>query len=102
MKTCISRPIVFIASLAGLFGAPAFAAFGDNTAPAASTLSGDNAGGSALPPGTYPTSPSGPNNSTDDRVPAPSKTDKPAPRKHPSTKHPDSQKSTKAAPRTGS
>lgn len=46
MKTPSSQRLLLIISLSALLGSPAFAAFGDNTAPA------DN----ALPPGTYPSS----------------------------------------------
>lgn len=64
MKTNISLNIVLIICLAGWLGSPAYAAFGDDTSPPPS-LSGDNAAGSALPPGTYPSSPADSDKKTD-------------------------------------
>ena len=57
MKIRISHRWLFIVGLSALLSSPAFAAFGDDTAPA-NALSGNGAPGSALPPGTYPSSPS--------------------------------------------
>ncbi|MCK6190535.1 MULTISPECIES: hypothetical protein [unclassified Pseudomonas] len=53
-----SRRILLALTLTALCGQPAFAAFGDNPTAAADALAGDGAAGSALPPGTYPSSPS--------------------------------------------
>ena len=58
MKTRSSHRILLIVGLSALLTGPAFAAFGDNPEPSANALSGDSAAGSALPPGTYPSSPS--------------------------------------------
>ena len=58
MKTAMSHRILLIVGLSALLASPAFAAFGDATGPAANSLSGNSAAGSALPPGTYPSSPS--------------------------------------------
>lgn len=102
MKTRNSQRFVLIVSLAALLGSPAFAAFGDNTAPETPTVSGNSAPGSALPPGTYPSSPSGSNDSAGDRKAEPSKNDKATPPKNPSTKHSGSKKNTQKTPRTGS
>lgn len=58
MKTRTSQRILLIVGLSALLTNPTFAAFGDSTSPAPSSLSGNGAAGSALPPGTYPSSPS--------------------------------------------
>ncbi|QHD06503.1 hypothetical protein [Pseudomonas sp. R76] len=58
MKTRTSHRIMLIVGFSALLASPAFAAFGDAIAPAANSLSGNSAAGSALPPGTYPSSPS--------------------------------------------
>lgn len=55
MKTNVTRRIVLIIGLSALLAGPAHAAFGDAVAPSA--LSGNSVPGSALPPGTYPSSP---------------------------------------------
>ena len=85
MKTSISQRIVLVASLALVLYAPAYAAFGDNTAPETPALSGNSAPGSALPPGTYPSSPSGADSSgnkdAETKAPAPTKSKKEAPKK---------------------
>jgi hypothetical protein len=95
MKTCISQRIVLAASLTLVLYAPAYAAFGDNTAP-----------GSALPPGTYPSSPSGADSSgskdAETKAPAPSKSVKSTRHKSPSTQHPASKTGKKAASESGS
>ena len=57
MKTRSSQRILLIVGLSALLSGPAFAAFGDNPLPSANALSGADAAGSALPPGTYPSSP---------------------------------------------
>lgn len=95
MKTSISQRIVLAASLTLVLYAPAYAAFGDNTAP-----------GSALPPGTYPSSPSGADSSgskaAETKAPAPSKTEKGTRHKGSSTQHPASKIGKKAVPQSGS
>ena len=95
MKTRISQRIVLAASLTLVLYAPAYAAFGDNTAP-----------GSALPPGTYPSSPSGADrsgsNAAETKAPAPSKTVKGTRHKGSSTQHPASKTGKKAVPQSGS
>lgn len=58
MKTRISQKMLLIVSLSALLANPVFAAFGDNPAPSPNALSDNSAPGSALPPGTYPSSPS--------------------------------------------
>ncbi|ARB27597.1 hypothetical protein HX787_00275 [Pseudomonas tolaasii] len=55
MKTKMTRRIVLVIGLSALLTGPALAAFGDAVAP--SSLSGNSVPGSALPPGTYPSSP---------------------------------------------
>jgi hypothetical protein len=80
MKTKLSQRILLIVSLSALLTGPAFAAFGDNPEPAASALSGDSAAGSALPPGTYPSSPSDSDKKTKEPEKQPSKPAKPADR----------------------
>ncbi|MFJ2407646.1 hypothetical protein ACIOMR_00615 [Pseudomonas sp. NPDC087814] len=106
MKTSISQRIVLVASLALVLYAPAYAAFGDNTAPEAPALSGNSAPGSALPPGTYPSSPSGADSSgskdTESKAPAPSKSVKSTRNKGSSTQHPSSKSGKKPAPASGS
>ncbi|QJI38375.1 hypothetical protein [Pseudomonas sp. ADAK13] len=106
MKTCISQRIVLAASLTLVLYAPAYAAFGDNTAPEAPALSGNSAPGSALPPGTYPSSPSGADTSgskdAETKAPAPSKSVKSTRHKSPSTQHPASKTGKKAAAESGS
>lgn len=106
MKTSISQRIVLVASLALVLYAPAYAAFGDNTAPEAPALSGNSPPGSALPPGTYPSSPSGADSSgskdTESKAPAPSKSVKSTRNKGSSTQHPSSKSGKKPAPASGS
>jgi hypothetical protein len=85
MKTRLSQRIVLIVGLSALLSGPALAAFGDNPEPASNALSGDSAAGSALPPGTYPSSPSDSDKKTKD-------TAKPA----------DAPKDGKEKPRSGS
>jgi hypothetical protein len=86
MKTRISQRMVIVVGLSALLVNPVFAAFGDDTA------------GSALPPGTYPSSPSdsdsGKSKTTD------SKKQPPKPSKH--VKPSDTRKDTKDKPRSGS
>ena len=84
--------ILLVACLAALSGPAALAAFGDNATPAANTSTGDSAAGSALPPGTYPSSPSDSDKKTDDTDKPPSKTPKPV----------DRQKEPPKKPRSGS
>ncbi|UII69172.1 hypothetical protein LVW35_15895 [Pseudomonas sp. HN11] len=57
MKTRLSQRILLVVGLSALLTGPALAAFGDNPEPAANALNGSGAAGSALPPGTYPSSP---------------------------------------------
>lgn len=106
MKTSISQRIVLVASLALVLYAPAYAAFGDNTAPETPALSGNSVPGSALPPGTYPSSPSGADSSgskdTETKAPAPSKTVKSTRHKGTSTQHPGTKTGKKAVPESGS
>ena len=106
MKTSISQRIVLVASLALVLYAPAYAAFGDNTAPETPALSGNSAPGSALPPGTYPSSPSGADSSgnkdAETNAPAPSKTVKSTRHKGTSTQHPGTKTGKKAVPESGS
>ena len=103
MKTSISQRIVLAASLTLVLYAPAYAAFGDNTAPA---LGGNTVPGSALPPGTYPSSPSGADSSSnkdaETKAPAPSKSVKSTRHKGSSTPHPASKSGKKTAPASGS
>ncbi|WP_460148960.1 hypothetical protein [Pseudomonas sp. S3_E10] len=84
--------ILLVACLAALSGPAALAAFGDNATPAANTLAGDSAAGSALPPGTYPSSPSDSDKKTQDTDKQQEKTSKPA----------DSDKEPQKKPRSGS
>ncbi|NWC92828.1 MULTISPECIES: hypothetical protein [unclassified Pseudomonas] len=106
MKTSISQRIVLAASLTFVLYAPAYAAFGANTAPEAPALSGNSAPGSALPPGTYPSSPSGADSSgskgAETKAPAPSKDAKSPRQKSASTRPPTSKTGKKAAPKSGS
>jgi hypothetical protein len=103
MKTSISQRIVLAASLTLVLYAPSYAAFGDNTAPA---LSGNSIPGSALPPGTYPSSPSGADSSdkkdAETKAPAPSKSVKTTRHKGSSAQHPTSKSGKKTAPASGS
>lgn len=92
MKTRSSHRILLIVGLSALLTGPAFAAFGDNPEPSANTLSGDSAAGSALPPGTYPSSPSDSSKKTNDTDKQPTKPVKPA----------DTHKPSKDKPRSGS
>ena len=96
MKTSISHSMLLIAGLSALLACPAFAAFGDAIAPASNSLSGNSAPGSALPPGTYPSSPS----DSDKKADTPPK-DK-ASTTGTTPKQPDSKKTRKKAPRDGS
>ncbi|MGA9703710.1 hypothetical protein [Pseudomonas sp.] len=91
MKTRISQRVLLIVGLSALLANPAFAAFGDDTAPPPNSLSDNSAAGSALPPGTYPSSPSDSDKKQTDTDKQPTKTPKPA-------DHKDS----KQKPRTGS
>jgi hypothetical protein len=106
MKTSISQRIVLAASLTLVLYAPAYAAFGDNTAPEAPALSGNSPPGSALPPGTYPSSPSGADSSgnkgAETKAPAPSKSVKSTRHKGTSTQHPARKSGKKTAPAAGS
>ena len=92
MNTRSSHRILLIVGLSALLTGPAFAAFGDNPEPSANTLSGDSAAGSALPPGTYPSSPSDSSKKTKDTDKQPTKPVKPA----------DTHKPSKDKPRSGS
>ncbi|MGY2193140.1 hypothetical protein [Pseudomonas pergaminensis] len=92
MKTRSSHRILLIVGLSALLSGPAFAAFGDNPEPSANALSGDSAAGSALPPGTYPSSPSDSSKKTKDTDKQPTKPVKPA----------DNHKPSKDKPRSGS
>ncbi|MEX5548011.1 hypothetical protein Q1J68_20540 [Pseudomonas pergaminensis] len=92
MKTRSSHRILLIVGLSALLTGPAFAAFGDNPEPSANALSGDSAAGSALPPGTYPSSPSDSSKKTKDTDKQPTKPVKPA----------DAHKPSKDKPRSGS
>jgi len=83
---------LLIVGLSALLTGPAFAAFGDNPEPSANALSGDSAAGSALPPGTYPSSPSDSSKKTKDTDKKPTKPVKPA----------DTHKPSKDKPRSGS
>ncbi|SDT92224.1 hypothetical protein [Pseudomonas yamanorum] len=106
MKTSISQRIVLAASLTLVLYAPVYAAFGDNTAPETPALSGNSVPGSALPPGTYPSSPSGADSSgskdTETNAPAPSKSVKSTRHKGFSTQPPSSKSDKKPAPASGS
>jgi len=92
MKTRSSQRIVLIVGLSALLTGPALAAFGDNPEPASNALSGDSAAGSALPPGTYPSSPSDSDKKTKDTAKPPSKPARPA----------DTHKDGQEKPRSGS
>ncbi|EFQ62766.1 hypothetical protein PSH66_17225 [Pseudomonas sp. FP597] len=70
--------ILLTLTLTALCGQPALAAFGDNPTPSANALTGDGAAGSALPPGTYPSSPSDSDKKTQDTDKQQDKTSKPA------------------------
>lgn len=87
MKTTTSRRIVFSACLTALLAGPVFAAFGDNT----------GAAGSALPPGTYPSSPSDSSQKTDNST----QKQQPA-KKAPRPKPAKPSKERKDTPRSGS
>ena len=91
MKTRISQKMLLTVGLSALLANPVFAAFGDNPAPSPNALSDNSAAGSALPPGTYPSSPSDSDKKQTDTDKQPTKTPKPA-------DHKDS----KQKPRTGS
>ncbi|WP_025857505.1 hypothetical protein [Pseudomonas sp. CHM02] len=92
MKTRSSQRILLIVGLSALLTGPALAAFGDNPQPSSNALSGDSASGSALPPGTYPSSPSNSDKNSKDTDKQPSKSTKPA----------DTHKPAKEKPRSGS
>ncbi|SFU46295.1 hypothetical protein [Pseudomonas sp. OV546] len=92
MKTTSSQRILLIVGLSALLTGPALAAFGDNPEPAANALNGDSAAGSALPPGTYPSSPSYSAKKTKVPDKQPAKTAKPV----------DRQKAPQEKPRSGS
>lgn len=93
MKTRTAQRILLIVGLTAVLASPAFAAFGDNVAPA-NALNSDSAAGSALPPGTYPSSPadssrggdSGKKATRDSEkrppTPTPAKGNQPSPDKH--------------------
>ncbi|MCU1785585.1 hypothetical protein NTD80_22815 [Pseudomonas sp. 13B_2.1_Bac1] len=85
MKTRMSQRILLIVGLSALLVSPAFAAFGDDTAPSPNTLSDSSAAGSALPPGTYPSSPSDSDKKTE-TAPKEKASPSPAPHKQPSSK----------------
>ncbi|MGC6370746.1 hypothetical protein [Pseudomonas sp. K2I15] len=106
MKTSISQRIVLVACFTLVLSAPAYAAFGDDTAPEARALSGNSLPGSALPPGTYPSSPSGADSSgskdAETKAPAPSKSVKGTGHKSPSTPRPARKSDKKAVPQSGS
>lgn len=69
--------IVLALCLAALSGQPVTAAFGDNPTPAATAVADDGAAGSALPPGTYPSSPADSGKKSQDTVKQPDKSTKP-------------------------
>ncbi|MDY7532895.1 hypothetical protein RGV33_14595 [Pseudomonas sp. Bout1] len=106
MKTRISQRIVLVACLTLILGSPVYAAFGDDTAPEAPALSGNSVPGSALPPGTYPSSPAdadrGGSNNAETKAPAPSKSVKGTRHKSTSPQHPASKTGKKAVPQSGS
>lgn len=81
------RTLLIVVGLSALLAGPAFAAFGDNPEPAASALSSDSAAGSALPPGTYPSSPADSDKKTKEKETEkqPSKPAKPADRQQKET-----------------
>ncbi len=91
MKTRTAQRILLIVGLTAVLASPAFAAFGDNVAPA-NALNSDSAAGSALPPGTYPSSPADSSRGGDSgkkatrdsekRPPTPAKGNQPPPDKH--------------------
>ena len=85
MKTRMSQRILLIVGLSVLLASPAFAAFGDDTAPSPNALSDSSAAGSALPPGTYPSSPSDSDKKTE-TAPKEKASPSPAPHKQPSSK----------------
>lgn len=97
MKTRMSHRMLIIVGLSALLSNPAFAAFGDDTAPPSNSLSDNGAAGSALPPGTYPSSPSDSNKKTETAPKEKASKSAPAQQKHPAreTEHTN-------APRTGS
>jgi len=90
MKTRSSQRILLIVGLSALLTGPALAAFGDNPEPAANALNGNGAAGSALPPGTYPSSPSDSSKKTKDTDKQPPRTAKPADTHKPSKDKPRS------------
>lgn len=96
MKTSISQRMLLIVGFSALLASPAFAAFGDAIAPAANSLSGSSAAGSALPPGTYPSSPS----DSDKKAETPPK--EKASTSGNSHKQPDAKKTQKKTPRSSS
>lgn len=96
MKTSTSHRMMLIVGFSALLASPAFAAFGDAVAPAANSLSGNSAAGSALPPGTYPSSPS----DTDKKADTPPK--EKASTSGSSPKQPATKKPKKKAPRNDS
>lgn len=87
--------IVLALCLTALSGQHALAAFGDNPTPAANAVAGDGAAGSALPPGTYPSSPADSGKKSQDTVKQPDKTPKADDRD-------DEDKDRQQKPRTGS
>lgn len=94
MKTSISHRMLLVVGVSALLASPAFAAFGDAVAPAANSLSGNSAAGSALPPGTYPNSPS----DSDKKTETPPK--EKASTSGTSHKQPDAKKTQKKTPRS--
>jgi hypothetical protein len=69
--------IVLALCLTALSGQPALAAFGDDPTPAPNAVAGDGAAGSALPPGTYPSSPADSGKKTQDTAKQPDNATKP-------------------------
>ncbi|MPR03255.1 hypothetical protein F0169_14955 [Pseudomonas sp. MAFF 212408] len=93
MKTRSSQRILLIVGFSAVLSGPAFAAFGDSPNPSATAVSGANAAGSALPPGTYPSSPA----DSDKKTTTPPK-DQKAPSAGTSTHKPSDKKPKKATP----
>lgn len=95
MKTSVSQRMLIIVGLSVLLTNPVCTAFGDSIAPA-NSLSGSGAAGSALPPGTYPSSPS----DSDKKAETPPK--EKASTSGTSSKQPASKKPRKKTQRSGS
>lgn len=96
MKTNMSQRFLLVVGLSALLANPAFAAFGDDTSPSPNSLS-DNAAGSALPPGTYPSSPA----DSDKKAETPPR-EKAASGTQPQQKQPAGKAPKEQAPRSGS